>query len=150
MHALLPLDEIAGLVIPECKTIFDEIKLMEAGLKSSEDVGERLMAFQPGSFSMLLLKDITDGFVKLKFRNGLTLEIIFDKKLFPTLGIWWNNGGYPEGGAVRTECAFEPIPGTSSDLSKSFNDGVYLSVEPGKQMVWEISWIVSKFGEGVL
>jgi hypothetical protein len=150
MHALLPLDGIAGLVLPECKTIFDEIKIEETGLRGSDDAGEHLMAFQPGSFCMLLLREITEGFVKLRFKDGLALEIRFDKKLFPTLGIWWNNGGYPEGGAVRTECAFEPLPGTCSDLAKSFNDGVYLSVEPGKQMVWEISWTVSNFGEGVL
>jgi len=95
---------------------------------------------------MFLLKEIADGFVRLRFSNGVKLEIRFDRTLFPTLGIWWNNGGYPEGGQLRTECAFEPIPGTSSDLSKSFNDGAYLSVEPGKPMIWEITWTVAGIG----
>ena len=91
---------------------------------------------------MLILKEITDGFVKLKFSNGLKLEIRFDHILFPTLGIWWNNKGYPEGGQLRTECAFEPIPGTCSDLSKSFRDGVYLSVAPGEKLYWEVIWTI--------
>lgn len=143
MHALLPVQQVTSLNIPECRIIYDEINSDEPGLKSSAEVGEYLQAFQPGSFSMLLLKDISDGFVSLSFRNGLKLDIRFDHVLFPTLGIWWNNGGYPEGGQLRTECAFEPIPGTCSDLSKSFRDGVYLSVEPGKPMIWEVTWTVS-------
>jgi len=143
MHALMPLKKITGIEIPECRNIFDEIKSEENGLKSSAEVGEHLLAIRPGSFGMYLLKEIADGFVKLSFSNGLKLELRFDHILFPTLGIWWNNGGYPERGQPRTECAFEPIPGTCSDLSKSFRDGVYLSVEPRKQIVWEITWIVS-------
>jgi hypothetical protein len=150
MHALIPLNKISSIEIPEFRIIFDEIKSEETALKSPEDIWEYLLAFQPGSFAMLLLKEIADGFVRLGFSNGLKLDIGFDNKLFPTLGIWWNNGGYPEGGQVRNECAFEPIPGTCSDLSKSFREGVYLSVEPGKPMVWEITWTVANFGEGVL
>jgi hypothetical protein len=99
---------------------------------------------------MFLLKEIADGIVRLKFGDGVKLEIRFDHTLFPTLGIWWNNGGYPADGQRRTECAFEPIPGTCSDLAKSYRDGVYLSVEPGKPMIWEITWTVVKSGEGVL
>jgi hypothetical protein len=143
MHALLPLDKISYLEIPQSRNIFDEIKSENTSLKSSANVVKHLTALQPGSFEMLLLKEIYDGFIRLGFSNGLKLEIRFDHALFPTLGIWWNNGGYPEGGLIRTECAFEPIPGTCSDLSKSYIDGAYLSVEPGKQMCWEITWTVS-------
>jgi hypothetical protein len=142
MHALLPLDKIVNLDIPECRRIINEIKSEETGLKSSEELGEYLLAFQPGSFDMYLLRDIASGLVKLKFSNGLKLEIRFEYKLFPTLGIWWNKHGYPESGQLRTECAFEPIPGTCSDLSKSYREGIYLSVEPGEKMCWEIIWAV--------
>jgi hypothetical protein len=58
MHALLPLDNISHLEIPECTQIFDEIKSEETGLKSAAELGECLQAFQPGSFGMLLLKDL--------------------------------------------------------------------------------------------
>jgi hypothetical protein len=69
----------------------------------------------------------------------------FDNKIFPTVGIWWNNGGYPrEEGLKRIECAFEPIPGTCSNLSKSIKDGYYLSVEAGKSFCWEIGWTIEK------
>jgi hypothetical protein len=143
MHALLQLDNIKNLEIPGCRKIFDEIKSEETGLKSSAELGEWLLAFHPGSFGMFLLREISDGLVKLSFSSGLRLEISFEHKLFPTLGIWWNKGGYPESGQLRTECAFEPIPGTCSDLSKSVRDGVYLVVEPAKPMIWEVSWTVS-------
>jgi hypothetical protein len=143
MHALMPLNNIAGLNFPGCAKIIDEIRSEETGLKSSAELGEYLLAFHPGSFVMLLLKEISEGSVGVKFKNGLDLTIGFDNRMFPTLGIWWNNRGYPEGGGLRAECAFEPIPGTCSDLSKSFTDGVYLSVEPGKQLAWEITWTFS-------
>jgi len=142
MHAMMPLKKITGIEIPECRNIFDETKSEETGLKSSAEVWEYLLAFRPGSFGMLLLKEIADGFVRLRFSHGVNLEIRFDRYLFPTLGIWWNNGGYPAGGVIRTECAFEPIPGTCSDLSKSFRDGVYLSVEPGEKKCWEVMWTI--------
>jgi hypothetical protein len=88
------------------------------------------------------LKQITSGLVGLRFRTGVRLEIKFDRNIFLTLGIWWNRGGYPESGQLRTECAFEPIPGTCSDLSKSIKDGTCLSVEPWGKTCWEIVWTV--------
>jgi hypothetical protein len=143
MHALLPLHKIVDLEIPACRKIYDEVNSRETGLKSSSELGEYLLAFQPGSFGMFLLRDISEGFVKLTFAKGLKLDIRFDPLLFPTLGIWWNKGGYPESGQLRTECAFEPLPGTCSDLSKSFKDGVYLSVMPGEKLCWDIIWTIS-------
>ncbi|HSN50009.1 MAG TPA: hypothetical protein VLR52_02175 [Bacteroidales bacterium] len=142
MHALLPMNNITEIEVPEFTEILDEINSSEPGLKSSAEVGEYLLAFRPGSYGMLILKEINDGYVKLKFSNGFKFEIRFDMKLFPTLGIWWNNKGYPEGGLMRTECAFEPIPGTCSDLSKSFRDDVYLSVAPGEKLYWEVIWTI--------
>jgi hypothetical protein len=142
MHALLPLQKITDMEIPEFRKVFDEVKSKETGLKSSTELGECLLAFRPGSSGMFLLRDIASGLVKLKFSSGLKLEINFDNKLFPTLGIWWNKGGYPESGQLRTECAFEPIPGTCSDLSKSFRDGLYLSIDPGEKTCWEVIWTI--------
>jgi hypothetical protein len=143
MHALLPVLQIKHIEIPECKKIIDEITSEETGLKSSGELGECLLAFHPGSFGMFLLKGIADGYVRLSFLNGVKLEIKFDHTIFPTLGIWWNNGGYPEGGQLRTECAFEPIPGTCSDLAKSYRDGVYLSLIQGEKMCWEVIWTIT-------
>ncbi len=101
MHAFLSPDGISNIQIPGCRRILDEINFQEPGLKSSAGLGEHLLAFQPGSFSMLLLRDIEEGFVALRLRNGLKLEIGFDAALFPTLGIWWNKGGYPAGGLAQ-------------------------------------------------
>ena len=60
MHALLPLAKIADLTLPDCGRIYDEIKSLESGLKSSDAVVEYLKSSQPGSFSMLLLRDISE------------------------------------------------------------------------------------------
>jgi hypothetical protein len=145
MHALLPLKKIQYIKIPEFGKIVDEIKSVESGPKSSHELADNLITIQSGVYKMLLLKEISEGSIKLGFQKGLTLHISFDIKLFPTIGIWWNNAGYPEEeGLQRTECAFEPIPGTCSDLSKSFRDGIYLMAEPGKTLTWEINWTIEQ------
>ena len=75
---------------------------------------------------------------------ALCLTAAYSAKLFPTLGIWWNNGGHPDADTGRrTECALEPIPGTWSSLARSHADGVYLEVSPGVQRTWETTWTAS-------
>jgi hypothetical protein len=143
MHALLPVKKIQSIKIPEFGKIVDEIKSVDLGLKRAHELADNLLAIQHGAYEMLLVKEISEGSVKLGFKNGLNLHISFDIKLFPTIGIWWNNAGYPEEeGLQRTECAFEPIPGTCSDLSRSFRDGIYLMAESGKTLAWEINWTI--------
>src|SRR5450759_2067574 len=144
MHALFPLKKIQYIKLPDFKNVIDEVRSAEIDVKSAKKLADNLLFIKSGIYKMLLLKEISGGLVTLSFDNGLTLHIDFDVKLFPTLGIWWNNAGYPEEeGLQRTECAFEPIPGTCSDLSKSFIDGTYLSVEPGKTLTWEIAWTMN-------
>lgn len=143
MHALLPVKKIQYVKLPEFSKILDETKSVEPDLKNAHEVANHLLAIQSGVYEMLLLKDINTGSIYLGFQEGLTLHISFDNKLFPTIGICWNNAGYPnEAGLQRVECAFEPIPGSCSDLFKSFRDGIYLMAEPGKTFMWEINWVM--------
>jgi hypothetical protein len=80
----------------------------------------------------------------VKLRNGLTKKVAYNIDLFPTLGIWWNNSGYPdEKGLHRSEFAFEPIPGSCSNLEISVKNGIYLKAEAGKSISWDINWELS-------
>jgi hypothetical protein len=145
MHALLPLNQIQSIKLPEFAKCFDDINLVEPALKNAVQMAGHLLEIQPGSYEMLLLNEIDSGTVKIGLQNSINLLMSFDNKLFPTLGIWWNNAGYPdEAGLRRSECAFEPIPGTCSNLVHSADDGVCFSVEAGKSMNWEIIWEISK------
>lgn len=145
MHPLFPLEKIQTINLPEFGKIEDEIKLVEPDLKNAHEVVDHLLAIQSGVYEMLLLKEVSEGSIKLGFKNGLTLHINFDIKLYPTLGIWWNKTGYPaEKGLHRTECAFEPISGSCSNLEKAFKKGLILEVEQGKSLSWEIIWEIQK------
>ena len=147
MHALMPLKEIQTLEFPEFTKIVDENSSCEPVLKSSREVADHLLDIKPGGYEMLLLKNVTGSYIKLGFRNGINLRIEYPRELFPTIGIWWNNSGYPdEEGLQRCECAFEPIPGSGSNLSDSFREGIYLTAEPGKTLNWEINWAVEHSG----
>jgi hypothetical protein len=118
MHPLMPLDQITGLELP-------------GGADS-------LLAVQRGQHTM---RFVPGGHFALIFRGGLRLNVRFDTTLFPTLGIWWNNRGYPdEDGLRRCECAFEPTPGKNSTLT----DGTTLVAPPQGTVSWQVVWELTR------
>jgi hypothetical protein len=144
MHALMPLKNIKNIELTNYKRVFDEIQSIYLNLKNPMDIINHLMNLKEGEYKMLILNEIRHGNIKLEFKNGIKLRIEYDAEIFPSLGIWWNNGAYPcEDGLRRNECAFEPIPGTCSNLEKSFNDGVYLCVDPFETFNWKIRWSIN-------
>jgi hypothetical protein len=82
MHPLIPLAEIQTIYLPEFGKIEDKITLAEPDLKNAREVASHLLAVQTGSYEMLLLKEVSEGSVKLGFKNDLTLHMNFDIKLF--------------------------------------------------------------------
>ena len=143
MHPLMRLKEIINMELPGFVSIVDENKNVNLPLTSPSGVNIYLKLIKQGDFRMLLMEEIKEGRACITFKNGMILEIGFDPELFPTFGIWWNNSAYPnEDGIRRNECAFEPIPGTSSNLATSFNDGSFLMVEPEKTFDWKVKWEV--------
>jgi hypothetical protein len=141
MHPLMPLNQIQSIGLPRFSRCVDDVNSVDLSLYTPQLMEDHLLTIVPSRFEMLLLSNINAGLIKLGFEENLFLEVSFDKNIFPTLGIWWNNAGYPaENGMNRTECAFEPIPGTCSNLSDSVKDGVCLIVESGETIRWEINW----------
>jgi len=141
MHPLMPLTEIVHFDLPSFKKVFDEIQHIKINLTEPEDVREYLLNQPWGTANMFLLNGVKIGRMKLKFKSGLTLKISFSEKLFPTIGIWWNNSGYPdETGCRRNECAFEPIPGTTSVLSEAYDTNSCLFINPKEQLNWQMRW----------
>ena len=144
MHCLMPLREIVGVQLPEFSKAVDEALDKPLPLATSNQVVDLLLAHGDAKALMLLLRGVKSGSAGIAFRSGLKLEVRFPVELFPTLGIWWNNGGYPdEEGCRRVECAFEPIPGKYSSLAKSFQEGVYLLAPAGASMKWTITWNIA-------
>lgn len=141
MHPLMPLDEVAGIELPPFSNGFEEITRTATGLNDPAGV-ERFLLDQPrGAARMALLRGVREGRFGISYRNGLRLTVTFPAELFPTIGIWWNNLGYPdENGCRRNECAFEPVPGNTGSLAKSHQDGLCLSVGAEDRFSWEINW----------
>ena len=140
-HALMPLDRIDSVALPDFDELFDEINNRVAGENSPAKLSEALSETPRGQTKMLLLRGVKNGKVEIALYNSLKLLIEYPAELFPTLGIWWNNGGYPdENGLRRTECAFEPIPGPVSSLLESYRQGRTLIAEPGRKLDWQINW----------
>jgi hypothetical protein len=145
MHALMPLDEVVALEFPAFRAIVDEMNDAVLDLSGPRQCAEFLLTRPRGTAEMLLLRDLSARRAAVTFKNGLELEVAFPPKLFPTLGIWWNNGGYPdENGCRRVECALEPIPGTSSSLAKAYREGTHLTAPPGGRASWQVIWSVRR------
>jgi len=141
MHPVMPMINIKSLDLPEFTFVFDEINCHAVDLADPDQVRSYLFDQQTGTYQMLLLRDVKDGKTMIHFKNGLCLEEVFPKEMFPTLGIYWNNKGYPdEEGCQRHEYAIEPIPGSTSELAESYHSGTYLSVEPGQRLFWQVFW----------
>ncbi len=141
MHPLMYLNQICNIEVPEFGSIFDENSQTFLTCNSPETVNQYLKSISAGNYKMLLLKDVKEGTFRIVFKNNRKLEIRFDRELFPTFGIWWNNSAYPDQeGIRRNECAFEPIPGTCSNLEKSYQDGLFLQVPAGQTFNWNIKW----------
>ena len=138
---LMKLDEITSVHFPEFQTVYNLTVNRNLELKSSEQVQDFLLSQPKGSTNMLFLKKINDGKLSFTYKNGLLLKMLFPLKYFSSIGIWWNNSGYPdEEGIRRNECAFEPVPGLSSNLANEFRLGNYLEVLPNAKFEWKIIW----------
>ncbi len=141
IHPLMPLNEVMGLQMPEFETVFDDINQNKLNINTSNELEKYLLEQPKGTANMLFLQAVKEGQLRLKFKAGLTLEMQFPQELFPTIGIWWNNYGYPdEEGIRRIECAFEPISGSNSSLEDAHKEGSCLSVASGQQLKWKIEW----------
>ena len=144
MHALMPLDRIAGLTLPACAEVAEETAAGFGPAATAGEASRRLLQTARGAFHMLLLRGVREGILRAQFREGRTLTVEFPARLFTTLGIWWNNGGYPaEEGCRRTECAFEPLPGRWSALDRSCAEGPVATVPAGGRLGWTIRWTMS-------
>lgn len=147
MHALMPIVAVNVLELPNCGQVVEEKtdSPPSALSRGGDAVCDYLRLLPSGRAVMLLLRRVETGCIRLCLERKVTLKILFDPVLFSTLGIWWNNGGYPdEDGLRRLECAFEPIPGSSSSLAAAYADGSCPILHAGETMEWQVVWEIEK------
>ncbi len=141
MHPLIPLDKIIELNLPEFETAYDDINQKILDLKAARSISEFLLTHPVGSTSMLFLQQVKEGKMSWEYENGIRIEVGFPIKMFPSIGIWWNNQAYPnEEFLRRTECAFEPTPGFNSLLIDNYKKRECLFVDAGDTISWNIRW----------
>ena len=144
MHALMLPAQIGEIHLPDCASLYDETRAEMINREPPPQLARNLLATPRGTARMLLLRGVREQSVGLVLRNGLALRIESPTGLFPTLGIWWNNSGYPPiAGRERSECAFEPVPGTASSLLESSKRALTLSVSPGGRTSWSVLWKIT-------
>jgi hypothetical protein len=141
IHPLLKLSEIKGFELPGFGSVFNKSTERKLDLQDSRAVKNYLASQPKGTANMLYIRNIDNNKITVNYRNGINLRIVFPLELYTTIGIWWNNLGYPdEEGIRRDECAFEPVTGSTSVLSETYEEGKHLLVSSGKEQSWEIEW----------
>jgi hypothetical protein len=144
MHPLMKLDEISGVQFPNFQSVYNRTTNKNLSLKNSSEVQDFLLNQPLGTATMLFLRGIKDGKMSWSYKNGQLIKTVFPENHFSSIGIWWNNKGYPdEPGIKRNECAFEPIPGFTSSLSEAFNENRCLWVEGNNRFKWQVAWEIS-------
>ncbi len=141
MHPLIKIVEIKDIKLPQFESAFDWNTKHDIDSSDPKKISEFLLSRPDGAVEMLFIRNIKNGNLSWKYNSGITLNMVFPAKYFPTIGIWWNKNGYPdENGIHRNECAFEPIAGYTSVLTQAYADGNCLSVKPKEQFGWQILW----------
>ena len=141
MHPLLNLEEIAWIGSPAFQSAYDWKRRQIMKEANPDKVCELLLGRPKGSTEMLFLRNVEVGEISWSYTNNIRVKMTFPVEYFPTIGIWWNNMGYPdEEGIRRSECAFEPTAGFTSILSQAHASGNCLTVEGGKRFAWQVRW----------
>jgi hypothetical protein len=141
----MPLREVTSISLPDFSGIVEDYRKERLLLTNPEEVETWLLGQPVGKASMLYLQGVSTGRFTLTFSDDLRIRVEFPVELFPTLGIWWDNEGYPdEESCRRVECAFEPISGSTSRLSEAYLEGKCLRVKPGEAIAWRVRWSIEK------
>lgn len=142
MHPLMHLNQIREIQFPGFEEIWGEGK-EPVSIQDPESLSKFLLDSRESDVHMLYLQKIHKGSVSWRFKHDVKIRMDFPHNLFPTLGIWWNDSGYPnEDGCKRNECAFEPIAGEVSKLPQTSKRGICQYVGPTAKQSWEITWSV--------
>lgn len=145
IHPLFKLNQIKEIRFPEFEEILNEEKEF-VSIQSSKSLEEFLLNSHKGDVFMFYLQNIQNGSVRWTYENNLNVRMDFSGNIFPTLGVWWNNSGYPnELGCRRNECAFEPIAGQQSSLVDSYEKNLCQFVDAKGHESWEITWSVNGY-----
>lgn len=145
MNPLMSLQEVENLTLPAYGMRIDELRGRKLPFKEPPELARDLLATDHGTCRRLLLRNVKEGRVTIGFHHGLRLTMHWKKSIFPTLGIWWNNAGYPDqDGLRRAEFALQPVTGPASSLAESCTDGKCLFLGPRRSRQWEVSWTVEQ------
>ncbi|BCW99284.1 MAG: hypothetical protein KatS3mg024_2111 [Armatimonadota bacterium] len=144
MHPLMPVRKIRSLVLPSFRGLIAEMGEPPPEMTAGALAGW-LLGRPEGTAVMLYLQNAAPGEFAVEFAEGIRLSAWYPVGTFPTLAIWWNNGGYPdEEGIRRFECALEPVAGSISRLDMAFKEGTCQTAEPGETLSWSVIWKVER------
>jgi hypothetical protein len=95
-----------------------------------DDVADKLFSAAP-----------TEGWVALqRMRIDRLIELRFDSRRIPYLGIWQSYGGWPAGRALRQQCvALEPCTAPTDSLADAIKRGCARKLAPQDVDQWEIA-----------
>lgn len=144
-HALLPPGDVRGLVLPECQTIAQEFPAAFAtvGLEPAK-VWPYLAALPRGEAVMLVLRNCRAPEFTVVL-DGLRWRSAIEGVPQPSLGLWYNHGGYPpQPGLERSEFGLEWLLTPECVLEQAAQRGTAITLAPQQVLRWAVTWSIEE------
>jgi len=141
MHGLMPLHDVTALVFPAFREAVDENTDRPIGAGTPGELARHLLDAPVGYAKTLVLRGLASGETTVTFRGRVAVRMTQPIDVMPNAAIWWNKSAWPgRRGEGRSECAFEPLSGPCSSLSRSHASGRTMLVPGLGRMAWEVVW----------
>ncbi|MEI6503824.1 MAG: hypothetical protein WCP21_22665 [Armatimonadota bacterium] len=144
-HALLPPGALRGLVLPECEAITQEFP--EAGEMEMQlaEAWPYLAALPRGAAVMLVLRHCHTPEFTVALDDDLRWRVGIEGARRPSLGLWYNHGGYPpQPGLERTELGLEWLLTPECVLKQAAQSGSAIVLAPREKLRWVVIWSIEE------
>jgi len=144
-HALIPPSAVRDLLLPDCEAITQEFPLPAAGVdRSAANLWPHLASLPRGEAAMLVLRNCHAPEFTVSL-DGLRWRIAIEGVSRPSLGLWYNNRGYPpEPGLEREEFGLEWMLTPECVLEQAAHSGTAITLAPQEGLRWAVIWSIEE------
>lgn len=147
-HALVPPGAVVGLCLPNCEAVRQEYPSVAPAQNRAPTtagaVWPWLSSLSPGEAVMLVLPNCHSPALTIAL-DGLRWRLTIEEVPGPSLGLWYNRGGYPpEPGPSRDEFGVEWMLTAECLLKQAVQNGSAITLSPEQELHWTVIWSIEE------
>lgn len=143
-HALTLPARVTGMELPACDAVTREWPRPEPPHPWPSEIWQRLLGMPRGAAVMLVLRNCHAPVFTLAL-DGMRWRIEIENVSRPSLGLWYNNAGYPpEHGLEREEFGLEWMLTPECLLEDAAASGSAVTLSAGETFPWAVTWTLEE------